>query len=276
MVTIIHLSDLHIRKGAERRDNRNAEHLVHYLVGRYGHRPRESTFVIVTGDLVHSITRRHYENLVATVLTPLQEKFRVLTVPGNHDYARMGHFFDPSGPPLFAEFVDGRRHPVVDDARSPDRYHRGQGCVRLIGLDTADKDDRVFLANGVLDERQVHKLKGLLAHHERDFLVVYLHHHPFNRNPFTAFRRYRRFLDTIQGKVNLILFGHKHVSAAFFDRCGVPLMLAAGKATQSHRGALSFRVIRLNTKVDGFGEGLRGVRFYTEEIPAAPFPPRRG
>lgn len=267
IITVFHLSDFHVRRKYDTRCNQNVSRLVDHLLTRYGHLSRKSTYAVITGDMVNSITRTHYKNLKALALDPLRERFQVLAVPGNHDYGKVGHFFDIRGPNRFCEFVDNRVHPTVDPP--PENVPAGESPVRFIGMDTADRDDRVFSANGIVDEAQLERLADILARFEREFVVVYCHHHPFNRNPFTAFRRYRQFLKTVAGKVNVVLFGHKHTNAALFNRAEVPLMLAAGRSTKSNAGALSYRVLSLDTKAPDFGKGLNGVRFFIEEIPAA-------
>lgn len=269
MITVFHLSDFHIMRRRDSAENRNAQVLVDHLLTRYGHHAKHAMFAVMTGDLVHSITVEHYQNLRKLVLDPLRERFNVIVVPGNHDYARVGHFHHPTGPALFHEFAENRTYPLLEP--SVEKVPAGEAKVRFVALDTADKEDEVFSANGILDEGQVYELRRILAHHKHEFLVLCMHHHPFNQNPFTAFREYRRFLRLIRHKRNVIvLFGHKHRSQPFFDREGVPLMLASSKVTRAKRGVLSFRVLRMNTRAEGFGRGLTGIEFHTEEIPAAP------
>ena len=49
------------------------------------------------------------------------------------------------------------------------------------------------------------------------------------------------------GKADLMLFGHKHWSQAFFDHKGIPAMLASGKVTKpNRRNNLAFRVVEID------------------------------
>ncbi|MCP4638837.1 MAG: hypothetical protein GY851_00315 [bacterium] len=268
LITIIHLSDLHIHRKADAKDNRNARTLVREIVRRHGHVSKRNTYIVITGDLVDSITRPHYENLRRLVLDPLRrEHFKVLATPGNHDYARMGNSFRPEGPALFHEYVQPGQYPHVYPSDA--RVAPGTSEVRFIGLDTADKQEQVFLANGVIDERQLEEFRHLLETHKNEFIVVHFHHHPFIFNPAKAFRKYAQFMRAIRGRHNLVvLFGHHHRSRAFFGRAGIPLMLASNKVTRATRGVLSYRVVTLDRKAEGFGKGLTGVDVVTVEFSA--------
>lgn len=266
LITIAHLSDMHIQKRAEAKYNRNAKVLVEHLVHTL---PKSNSYVVMTGDLVDSISREHYENLKRVVLDPLREaKLTILAAPGNHDYAIVGNRFRQWGPELFHEYVERGSYPLVYPP--VDRVPPGESVVRFIGLDTADKHEQVFLATGILDDVQFREFSAALETFKNEFLVIFLHHHPFIFNPTKAFRKNRMFLDAVTRRPNVIvLFGHDHRSAAFFGRKGVQLMLASGRVTKPRRDVLAYRLIKLDRNAAGFGTGLNGVSIYTEEIPAA-------
>ena len=220
--------------------------------------------MVLTGDLVDDADPKQYRNLQKRVLEPLRQKFTVLAAPGNHDFAPGGFLIALNGPKHFKNYVHGDPFPTVKAVK----YPQGKP-VAFVGLDTGDPENRLALADGSVDKKQLNALVKALNKHKDAFVVTYLHHHPFYRKMGRAFERAEQFLQAIQDNVNLVLFGHKHVSEVFYDRFGVPLMLASGKVTQASGDALAFRIVELDPTVKSFGTGLNGVRFFTEEIPAA-------
>ena len=90
MIHLLHLSDLHIRSKQNRPENQNAISLVEEIIQRYQNEPQNKIVIILTGDLVDDGKVEQYRQLEKLVLKPLREKFIVLAVPGNHDYAQWG------------------------------------------------------------------------------------------------------------------------------------------------------------------------------------------
>ncbi len=253
MLRIIHLSDLHIHKANSKADNKNAFVLCDHLKARYGGDRAAKTYVVMTGDLVDDADRRQYRNLRDRVLKPLREDFEVLCAPGNHDYAKWGNIFQDSGPANFREYVRDIPFP------HPDRVE-GEG-VSFIALDSADPLDKKWFAEGVIDQNQRDGLDQVLTECEDDFKVVYLHHHPFYRDTFVALRDWRELLAVMSGRVDLVLFGHRHRSEAFFGWYDVDMLLASRKVTESAGNGLAYRVIEIESK------SIVDIR--TEEIKAA-------
>jgi 3',5'-cyclic AMP phosphodiesterase CpdA len=259
MVTVIHLSDLHIHKSSRHRDNLNARVLVNYLCRQFRDAPKSNTYVVLTGDNVDDGTAAQYSRLRADVLSPLGQRFTLLVAPGNHDYAFAGFLFDKGAPRRFRDcirpFVTGTRFPCVTENR--------EEKVLFAGLDSAGPFGQQFFAEGVVAKGQRERLARHLAdsQYEGCVKVVYLHHHPFVRCIGTALRESEALLGVVSGNVDLVLFGHKHRSEAFFGRYRIPLMLASGKVTEPKGDALTFRVVRI-------GRG-RQTLVHTEEIPAA-------
>jgi len=260
MIRLIHLSDLHVRSKRSRPENGNAIALADQLVDRYGTDARNRTFVILTGDLVDDAKPAQYAQLERGVLERLRGAFHVLAVPGNHDFARWGNHFDPKAPQRFRDRVrDLPAHPLpsVDVAAHP-----GERPVLFVGVDSADPGDVAFFADGVVDARQRAELKAVLddTQYAGHFKTIYVHHHPFLREWFVSFREADAFLELIRSRVDLVLFGHKHVHEPFLGRYGIPTMLASGKVTQPVGDALAFRVIEL--------EATGRPRICTVEVPA--------
>jgi len=271
MMKIIHLSDLHVRKNNDKKDSKNAIALAQHVKDQHESAPGIETLVVITGDLVHSTSDDHYTCLQQEVLTHLIPTFRCLIVPGNHDYSKVGCRLDPAGPGRFRELLKAAEYPTDYPTVYPqlEEVPAGRAKVRFIGVDTGDKRDKAPLANGIIDDDQLKKLGGFLRRCAREFVVVYLHHHPiYHKSLFTGFRESEDFCKVVKNRANLILFGHKHNRQSFYDRKGVPLMLASGKVSKPEGDALVYRVIELDTEADGFGKGRNGVRFYAQETPA--------
>jgi 3',5'-cyclic AMP phosphodiesterase CpdA len=259
MVTVIHLSDLHMHRSSTNPDNLNARVLVNYLCERFHDAPKSKTYVILTGDNVDDGTAAQYSRLRTNVLSPLSEQFTLLIAPGNHDYAFAGFLFDEKAPKRFRDCI----RSFVASAKFPCVKANREEKVLFIGLDSADPSEQQFFAEGIVAKEQRERLARQLADPqcERYFKVVYLHHHPFLRSLGMALRESEELLRVLSGNVDLVLFGHKHHSEAFFGRYRIPLMLASGKVTEPNGNALTFRVVCI--------EPGRRPLVHTEEIPAA-------
>ncbi len=245
MIRIIHLSDLHIRSKQGRPENQNAKSLVHEIINRYQSEPKNKTVIIMTGDLVDDGKAVQYRQLEKLVLKPLRAKFKVLTVPGNHDYAQWGNLFDDQAPARFAKYV--RKIPTYPNPWIDTLEATNEPKVVFIGVDSGDRKDKVHFAEGLVDKKQRDQVEAALTDpkYADYFKVLYVHHHPFQRNWFVSFQQAEQFLGMVRQKVDLLLFGHKHEHEAFFGRYQIPAMLASGKVTQPSGDGLAFRVISL-------------------------------
>lgn len=259
MVTVIHLSDLHIHRSGTNPDNLNANVLVNYLCDQFRDVPKSRTYVVLTGDNVDDGTAAQYSRLRADVLSPLSDRFTLLIAPGNHDYAFAGFLFDEKAPKRFRECI----RPFVTDTKFPCVTANREEKLLFIGLDSAGPFGQQFFAEGVIAKGQRERLARHLAdlQYEDYFKVVYLHHHPFLRSVGMALRESEKLLRVLSGNVDLVLFGHKHRSEAFFGRYRIPLMLASAKVTEPKGNALIFRVVCI--------ERGHQTLVHTEEIPAA-------
>lgn len=259
MVTIIHLSDLHIHGSDAKADNRNAKVIVKFLCEQFKARPKTKTYVVMTGDLVDDSTLKQYNRLRAGVLGPLSKHFTLLAAPGNHDYAYVGNLFNRGAPKRFRNCLG----PYVKSLDYPAVTVNNAEHVLFVGLDSADACDQQWFAEGVVGRQQREALANSLEDpkYRKHFKVVYLHHHPFVREPFMALRQSGELLKVLAERVDLVLFGHKHRSEVFFGRYRIPLMLASGKVTESRGDALAFRVVEI--------EPEKKMVVHTEEIPGA-------
>lgn len=266
MVKVIHLSDLHIHGSMKKADNQNAETIVKYLLGKYAGAPKENTYVVITGDCVDDAGPRQFRRLQENILSQLSEVFTVLAVPGNHDYAYAGNFFAEDGPERFRSYVS---EYIGDNGTYPYKRVNEDERVLLLGLDSADKYDKKWFAEGVVGSHQRDELGGILNSEEYKeyFKIVYLHHHPFLRDYGMALREHEELLRLFVERVDLVLFGHKHNSEVFFGRYLVPLMLASGKVTETNGDALAFRVVEIDKG--------KVVSVQTEEIDSEPHRSRK-
>jgi predicted phosphodiesterase len=168
-----------------------------------------------------------------------------LPVPGNHDYAQWGNAFDRKAPARYDKYV--RKIPTYPRSWIDTLQPANERKVVFIGVDSGDRKNKVSFANGIVDEDQRQSVQATLtaSKYANHFKVLYVHHHPFERDWFVSFHQASQFLDMIRRKVDLLLFGHKHVHEAFFQRYDIPTMLASGKVTKPSGDGLAFRVISI-------------------------------
>jgi len=244
---IIHLSDIHI--GYSDKETAAAKLLAAHILASFP----PATVVLITGDLVQHGSREEYAE-VSAILAPLRRRFTVLTCPGNHDYSddTFGAHLSQESIETYSEFTGDGPFP---QARVVDK-----GKTVLIGLDSADPDDRAGFMRGYVGDKQMSSMSSLLAEHRDKLRIVYFHHHPFIwRWTMVMLGRTALLKAAAVGGADLLLFGHRHWSQEIRDRSGIPLMLASGKSTKPRwfKKNLSFRVIEVS--------GGRLIRVRTEE-----------
>lgn len=211
MNKIIHLSDLHL---GIRKMNGNFQRLVDRLIETM--RPANDYVIVITGDLIdtgydldrHRRCREFFDRLTAA-------GFKVLPVPGNHDYGRMGigdkYLIDDFKRIYFDD--DRISYPKVDFS------HDGE--IAFIGLDSMEAAFRPsgYMASpsGRLGEPQLGELERKLKDSRIqacDKRVVYLHHHPLNGlrddHKLKDAEALCRLLLKQRPSVDALLFGHNH------------------------------------------------------------------
>ena len=207
-MNLIHISDLHIHRN--RADNEDVSVRLAGIKIRY-----PDDMLIITGDITDDGHPDQFKN-AATIPG--------LKVPGNHDFGAAGNFYERAKADLFDDTFGtkfaGNNYPAVDVIAG----------VRLIGLDSNIETDNPFdFACGEIGKRQLRVLRGILNGPVLP-TVVYMHHHPFIRyDPFMELRDARKFMRTIYGEVDVLLFGHRHVEQIWSDCCGIKLIHAAGR-----------------------------------------------
>jgi len=231
---IIHLSDLHLTRDGRHLNNLNAFAIAHHICSR---RADGATIVAVTGDCTDNSAREEQQHLIDWLYL-MKAYFPVFCVPGNHDYALQGISFLPESVKSFSDIILGPgkgQFPFVEQISGHP--------VTIIGLDSADPEDTEFLAQGIVGHAQLHFLErqAKAAKDGGRLVVVLLHHHPFARGFGMPLVDSEAFLQVVEAAgVDLVLFGHKHVSA-HYPAC---TMLASGKSTEPDKnGVLSYRIV---------------------------------
>jgi 3',5'-cyclic-AMP phosphodiesterase len=204
----LHLSDLHIH--THESSNKEVIVMLEFVAKRYpDHR------LLVTGDITDDGTQAQYENAFA-LLQPFKE--RVFLVPGNHDYGAVGNFYSHERALRFDRLLaqplnqggtfKGDTTPVVNVLQD------GGAEIMVIALDSNLETEHPFdFACGQIGDTQLRELKTILSGQAaaRMVKILLLHHHPFMLNdPFMELKDAKALASAVYGRVDLILFGHKH------------------------------------------------------------------
>ena len=210
-MNLVHISDLHIH--SNRVDNSQVYNKIVTIKTKYA-----DCLPITTGDITDDGSPEQYENA---------KDLSGLKAPGNHDYGYAGNIYDSEK----AEMFDKTFGTCFADINIP--HITITDGVRLIGLDSNLETDHPFdFACGEIGLLQLSLLDKTLQ--SKMPTAVYLHHHPFIRNdPFMELRDARNFMRTIYGRIDVLLFGHRHVEQIWHDTCGIKLIHAAGRLDDS-------------------------------------------
>jgi len=221
----LHLSDFHFHR--DQNNNKEANKTLEVIRARY---PKHT--LIVTGDITDDGDELQYENAFKAL-----EPFigRIFIAPGNHDYGAVGHFYSRERALRFDEMLSkplkqggtftGEAAPVVDIVG--DTGSR----VMLIALDTNLETNHPFdFACGEVGEKQLSSLESLLSAPDSEEItkILFFHHHPFVRNdPFGEMRDARQLMRAVYYKIDVMLFGHKHVAGKWKNVNGIQYILAS-------------------------------------------------
>jgi hypothetical protein len=103
--------------------------------------------------------------------------------------------------------------------------------VMLIALDTNLETDHPFdFACGEVGDAQRSALGTILTNPngEKTTKILFFHHHPFmHNNPFMELKDALGLMRCIYGRVDVMLFGHKHVWKEWKDCNGIKFVLAS-------------------------------------------------
>lgn len=238
MRKIIHLSDTHVGYGDL------AARLGDIVTKMISQRtPAEDYVVVVTGDLVDDATREGSYEEASVHYDRLKEAgFDVLVVPGNHDYGS-GSLIYPKYVEKFKKHFYGRAevgYPKLDLI----------GNISFVGLDSMSEElnwyDRLF-AEGELGKAQLERLSEILGSEsvrKSEYVVVYLHHHPFHPWLLHQLKDSEELGEVLQAhRVDALLFGHNHEGCTLNGGWGIKLVYDAGTSTGKDGRACPIRVI---------------------------------
>lgn len=243
MKKIIHLSDLHIGYRDCGKRFRDIIDNIAFLK-----QPASSYVVVITGDLEENANDPlHAEEAMESVALLEKMGYRVLLIPGNHDYGT-GAMGNPDLVALFKERFYRTRDVVFP------KLDIIEG-VAFIGLDSTaeelDWHDRV-LSEGELGHTQLLRLQELLDGKKLEGLrrVIYLHHHPFSFKLWRHLRDSEELGRVIGNKVDMLMFGHYHRNKAtagrvYHGKWGIRRCYNAGSATHKNGNVGFHRVIDL-------------------------------
>ncbi|MDY6893807.1 MAG: metallophosphoesterase [Thermotogota bacterium] len=210
-MNLLHISDLHIHRDQEK--NKNTRLRLEKIMSMF-----PDDLLITTGDITDDGHPKQYKNA---------KDLPGLKVPGNHDYGYAGNIYDREKAELFDKIFG----TCFADINIP--HIKIINNIQFVGLDSNLETEHPFdFACGEIGPLQLRLLGKTLQN--KIPTVVYLHHHPFVRNdPFMELRDARKFMRTIYGRVDVLLFGHRHVEQIWHDTCGIKLIHAAGRLADS-------------------------------------------
>jgi 3',5'-cyclic AMP phosphodiesterase CpdA len=221
---IIHLSDLHLGYVSKQKKYTTIDGFAK-IIRSFEELmvPHSDYTIVITGDIVNDARKRGSYDTAKQLVASLEKRFRVLLVPGNHDYG--------NGVRASAKFVSRFKEYFFGDPNVTYPKTDLVGNVLFIGLDSmAEEVDwyHSLWADGELGRAQLGRLAEIVKakEHEKRIKVVYLHHHPFHPKPFHELKDSQALEKVIAGKVDALLFGHNHAGdnlnggrRVFIPRC---------------------------------------------------------
>jgi predicted MPP superfamily phosphohydrolase len=249
MKSIIHLSDLHV--GHEECGGKFRS-IVDNIIIRM--QPANNYIILITGDIVDNANHSEQSDEAVNAIHKLEEHgYRVLVVPGNHDYGT-GIKGDKKFVGLFKKkYYKSRKisYPKLDIIDE----------IAFIGLDsTAEELHRLdrFLSEGELGKLQLTRLKRILNRPEavNRKKVVYLHHHPFDYKPGMQLKDSDNLKNIIENRIDMLLFGHYHkdpdsAGKLYHGVWGIPRCYNAGSSTHKNGNTGFQRIIDLSNADPG-------------------------
>jgi predicted MPP superfamily phosphohydrolase len=244
MKRIIHLSDLHVGHGDCSYKFRNIIDSITFLK-----QPAKNYIILITGDIVDNANRSEQIDEAVEAVELLEERgYRVLAIPGNHDYGT-GTLGNSQFVGLFKERYYKSREISYPKLDIIDR-------IAFMGLDSTaeelNKLDR-FLSEGELGKVQLNRLKEMLDQPEvaSRKKVVYLHHHPFDFKLAMHLRDSKELKTVIENRIDMLLFGHYHVDASSSGKIyhgiwGIRRCYNAGSSTHKNGNNGFQRIIDLS------------------------------
>jgi 3',5'-cyclic AMP phosphodiesterase CpdA len=188
--------------------------------------------LIVTGDITDDGAALQFENAYKA-LEPFKGK--VYIAPGNHDFAAAGNLYSEERAHCFDTMLSIRlqqggtfaafNSPVVNVVKD------ASGAAMLIALDTNLETPLLFTgARGKVGDEQLTLLGRVLsdASSADCAKLLFFHHHPFiHSQPGMFLVDADDLFNTIYGRVDVLLFGHKHTTGQWSNVNGIKHILAS-------------------------------------------------
>jgi 3',5'-cyclic AMP phosphodiesterase CpdA len=221
----IHISDLHFHR--HKNDNSETTKTLQYIKKQYiDHN------LIVTGDIVDDGHEEQYDRAFEA-LKPF--KGHIFLCPGNHDFGAAGNFYSQERAERFDEALSIPLHQggtfTRDNTPVVNIVEEDNDRVMVIALDTNLETEHPFdFACGEIGTKQLAILATILSDPSTTNMIkmLFCHHHPFMfNNPFMELKDARELIRTIYSRVDVLLFGHKHVSRKWENILGIQYILAS-------------------------------------------------
>ncbi len=244
MKKIIHLSDLHI--GHEDCGD-NFQTIIDNIT--FLKQPAKNYIIVITGDIVDNANRSEQADKAVKEIELLKESgYRVLVVPGNHDYGT-GSMGNKKYVSIFKKKFYGTGNISYPKLDIIDK-------MAFIGLDSTAEElhwHDSILSEGELGEAQLKRLKKMLKDPQVECRkkIVYMHHHPFDFKFGMQLRDREELKKIVGGKIDMLLFGHYHLNPAsagkiFNGAWNIKRCYNAGTSTHKNGNTGFHRVINLS------------------------------
>jgi 3',5'-cyclic AMP phosphodiesterase CpdA len=219
---LLHISDLHFHRYDK--DNKKTTEALNFVSQQF-----PDHHLVVTGDITDDGHEVQYDRAY-DALKRFVPKLHLS--PGNHDFGFAGNFYDKRRAKLFDQYLStqlgqngkfkGFNKPVVNNLEE-----NGTQVV-LISLDSNRETwwpgD---FACGRIGLYQRWHLKRLLNRHSHAVRIVCFHHHPFERKFYLKMTDADKVMKVLKGRVDVVMFGHRHKQEYRENFKGIPHVLAA-------------------------------------------------
>jgi 3',5'-cyclic AMP phosphodiesterase CpdA len=249
------LSDLHIGQS----NNLDKARLIFdwILENRDQH---QAELVIISGDLVDDGQLWQFEHARELIDRLEAADLKVLAAPGNHDYGPSGVLESLKSQAQFSQMINGiTEYPALF-------LHKGQAFVILDSMQEELRLKEIVGAQGYLGLEQLQKLDLLLddlaENPAVENVILVMHHHPFDYLFYHGLRDHADLKGVVSRRlqepprVNVLLFGHKHLEHRFNDPednkeelFGIDMIYASGQTVERKEdGSIVIPVIDLQEK----------------------------
>ncbi len=232
---IIHLSDLHFH--SHDKDNEEIIETLKYVKNNY-----KNHYIVVTGDIVDDGHEKQYDNAYEVLK---EFEGRIFISPGNHDFGAVGAFYSLERAKRFDEklSIPLKQDGTFSEENTPvvNVVQENNDQIMFIALDTNIETEHPFdFACGKVGEKQLGSLNTILTNPTVPEMkkIVFFHHHPFMHNdPFMELKDATELARIVYNKVDLILFGHKHVMGEWKNWWGTKSILASDNSPGKNKAA---------------------------------------